>query len=182
MVEANLRLVVSIANAHYDRRDRGNVDRPRFDGRLESRQSTMNMLLGMADSNSAAPDSQVGFSGVTVELVGWGIGGSRQLERAHLLFGVWGSWLRSCAASRCQKAKRPWFRSRAARQGRAKRAAKRRPLTGRGREATPFCRVVSVVGVGRRASEGRRTRRPAIGWVLGGSAGREAAHLPSRLG
>ena len=45
-------------------------------------------------------------------------------------------------------------------------------------------RVPSVAVVGRRASEARRTRRPATGWLrcgacgaLGGSAGGEAAHL-----
>jgi hypothetical protein len=44
--------------------------------------------------------------------------------------------------------------------------------------------VLSVVGVGRRASEGRRTRRPVTAWLqsgvggmLGGSAGGETAHL-----
>jgi hypothetical protein len=38
------------------RRGRGDADRPSFDARLESRQSTTNILLGMADSNSTAPD------------------------------------------------------------------------------------------------------------------------------
>jgi hypothetical protein len=90
-----------------------------------------------------------GFKSSRISWCNWlsssaGMGGCSCLpERAHLSFRLveeQGSGsgpsakagLRSCATSRCHEAKRPRFRSRAARQGRVKRAAKRFALDGYG--------------------------------------------------